>query len=442
MANTVNVLGCLRPTGAVVVGHARGTLTSRYVHVVDAVLLADADRVSGAIARAVADETAAKIVEPKAVVFPRPIGVMSGYQLRRSGSGGISDLLSQRMLSASVSRLLAGIVVAAGLINPAFAQQLTREEMTAYLTQSICIGEAGAPMTALPIDDKCLRSRLQRSDDLATYRKHDWPNVLNVPAIALGYQASDSVIQRRASRMLVVQTFDFGTDGRTFGKFDGGLGDGGQVAVLVDGWASFVMTEDGGGGVQWFVGEGCRTSSDADAKSKSWLTFRDSVTGPKWGSALARLNITGNPNTCPSRFNDAYTRYRTDRIEFPFRVIDVAPVVTSLLRQLDVVVSEHYGGSDIRSADHLERFFFAKRLGLVRWERWANGGLVQPPAVHAAAHMLAQTARCPNLEGYGAPNPNWQLADCRTWTTLVRQTTPWSVDNYQWPALNGFGRPD
>jgi hypothetical protein len=33
-------------------GHSRGTMTSRYVHVVDGTLLAAADRVTGAIARA------------------------------------------------------------------------------------------------------------------------------------------------------------------------------------------------------------------------------------------------------------------------------------------------------------------------------------------------------------------------------------------------------
>lgn len=75
-----------------------------------------------------------------------------------------------------------------------------------------------------------------------------------------GYQASDSVVQRRGARTLVVQTFDFGAGGRVFGRFDGGLGtgsggtgggDGGQVLMLVDGWSTAVMTEDGGGGVQW-----------------------------------------------------------------------------------------------------------------------------------------------------------------------------------------------
>ena len=51
-ATTANTLGCSEPTIAAMLGHSRGTMTSRYVHVVDATLLAAADRTAGAIARA------------------------------------------------------------------------------------------------------------------------------------------------------------------------------------------------------------------------------------------------------------------------------------------------------------------------------------------------------------------------------------------------------
>jgi hypothetical protein len=190
--------------------------------------------------------------------------------------------------------------------------------------------------------------------------------------------------------------------------------------------------------VQWFVGEGCRTSRAPDAAFSSWLVYRNDAQAREWRSALARLNITGAATTCPPHFGVAYTRYRLDQVEFPFRIIRAGPVAAEL-RRLDVVVSEHYGGSDIPSADHLERFFLAKGLGLVRWERWANGNLAQPPAVQRAERMLAQTARCPELSGYAAPDPNWRLIDCRTWTTLVPQNQDWSVDDYNWSALGDFG---
>jgi hypothetical protein len=56
-----NELGFSEPTIAAMLGHSRGTMTSRYVHVVDETLLAAADRVSGAIAHALAGGKPAKV---------------------------------------------------------------------------------------------------------------------------------------------------------------------------------------------------------------------------------------------------------------------------------------------------------------------------------------------------------------------------------------------
>ena len=307
-----------------------------------------------------------------------------------------------------------------------------------FLVQSLCLDPAGKPTTTLPTDPACTVRRLQRSDDPAPYRKHDWPNVLGDPATPHGYQASDSVTMQRGGRTLVVQTFDFGTNGRTFGTFDGGRGDGGQVALILGDWSSFVLTEDGGGGVQWFIGEGCRSAGPSDRRFLSWLIFREPVAGT-WQDGMARLNIAPSIESCPRRFNDAYTRYRRDEVEFPFRIVGPGKVRDERHR-LDVVVSEHYGGSDIPSADHLERFFFARGLGMVRWERWANGKVTRDRQAAAMATALAQTARCPALKDYGAPGRDWLLADCRTWTVMIPQNRPWSVDDYGWPALQAFGR--
>ena len=307
-----------------------------------------------------------------------------------------------------------------------------------FLVQSVCLDPAGKPTSTLPVDPACTTRRLQRSDDPAPYRKHDWPNVLGDPATSHGYQASDSVTMQRGGRTLVVQTFDFGTNGRTFGTFDGGRGDGGQVALILGDWSSFVLTEDGGGGVQWFIGEGCRSAGPSDRRFLSWLIFREPVAGT-WQDGMARLNIAPNIESCPRRFNDAYTRYRRDAVEFPFRIVGPAGVRDERYR-LEVVVSEHYGGSDIPSADHLERFFFARGLGMVRWERWANGKVTRDRQAAAMATALAQTARCPALKDYGAPGRDWLLADCRTWTVMIPQNRPRSVDDYGWRALQAFGR--
>jgi integrase len=61
-ATTANMLGCSEPTIAAMLGHSRGTVTSRYVHHIDEMLLEAADRVAGAIARAMAGGTSAEVV--------------------------------------------------------------------------------------------------------------------------------------------------------------------------------------------------------------------------------------------------------------------------------------------------------------------------------------------------------------------------------------------
>jgi hypothetical protein len=287
-----------------------------------------------------------------------------------------------------------------------------------------------------------VRRRPQRSDDTAVYRKHDWPNRLDELATVLGYQASDSVLERRGSRTIVLQTFDFGTGGRTFGTFDAGRGDGGQVLLFIGDWASFAMTEDGSGGVQWFLGETCRSAVDPDARFLGWLVFGSHAARAEWQSTVARLNIATSPAACPALFNAAFTRFRLESIELPFRVVDDPSHVRELPVVLEVIVSEHYGGHDIRTADHLERFYLARGLGLVRWERWANANLPQPPGAGEASRMLGATSRCPRVADYGRPAAGWLLVDCRTWTSLVRQKTSWRVRDYRWPVLDALGALD
>lgn len=62
-ATTANTLGCSEPTIAAMLGHSRGTITSRYVHVVDATLISAADRVSGVINAALAGRLTATVVD-------------------------------------------------------------------------------------------------------------------------------------------------------------------------------------------------------------------------------------------------------------------------------------------------------------------------------------------------------------------------------------------
>jgi hypothetical protein len=93
--------------------------------------------------------------------------------------------------------------------------------------------------------------------------------------------------------------------------------------------------------------------------------------GGAWSEKLT--TITPRPDDCPTEFNDAYTRYRLDRMTLPFRMSSMSSTAVSIRHEMEVVVSEHYGGGSITSADHLERFFFAWGLGLVRWDAGRMG---------------------------------------------------------------------
>ncbi len=62
-ATTANTLGCSEAAIAGMLGHVRSSVTARYAHNVDAVLLAAADRVAGAIAHALDGGKPAKVVK-------------------------------------------------------------------------------------------------------------------------------------------------------------------------------------------------------------------------------------------------------------------------------------------------------------------------------------------------------------------------------------------
>ena len=62
-------------------------------------------------------------------------------------------------------------------VGPVLSQQMSHAEMIEHLAQSICIDVAGEPTDALPVDEGCSLFRPQRANDIAIYRKHDWPNL-------------------------------------------------------------------------------------------------------------------------------------------------------------------------------------------------------------------------------------------------------------------------
>jgi hypothetical protein len=249
--------------------------------------------------------------------------------------------------------------------------------------------------------------------DPALYRAMDWGQGSD---IWNGYQTNDSGLYGS----WVVGPFGFSPQpGAPSPGYDRARGDGGQLFGVAPGSTGYgnvayvTFTEDGGGGRQWFCGDG-------------WWLF-DSNANWQWKDALISLSISTNGfGGCPG-LGDSYTRWRrVNPLYVPVIIRDAytngVPLESGW--NLDVIISEHYSGTSVANATALERFYFARNLGHIRWESWST----LLPAVDLGN-------RCPYVYGAEAPGPGWNLVDCRMWTNFV-PSSGWSVNSFNWP-LNG-----
>ena len=277
---------------------------------------------------------------------------------------------------------------------------------------------AGASAELLPflVQSDCLPWSCQGGPILHAgralpWRKHDWPDARWRPTPPGGHQASDSLLTRFRGAEAVLQSFDFGDGPRRFGRFDAGDGDGGQVLVRTpEGWA-IAMTEDGGNGVQWFQRPDCTPGG--------WLVAGATATA-EWQEAVAPLHLRRRPDECPAVLDRSLTRWRVAPVTYPWR----SPGLPGGRFTTDTLLSEHFSHPTREGSDHLERSWYARHLGLLRWERWER------PGDTAQAASLAATRRCPEVAGSEAPAPGWRRVDCRMWTNFL----PGPATPEPWPA--------
>jgi hypothetical protein len=273
-----------------------------------------------------------------------------------------------------------------------------------FLAQSECVGAGGAPLVGvLPFEAECQNQRAAVPGHLP-YRRIDWS----------GVQASDAVLLPSGA---IAQTFDFGDAPRAFGRLDRGLGDGGDLVVITPSGVGIEQTEDGGAGRQWWRDPFCRQGA-------GWLLFEGQPT-TEWRSRVSQLGMVRNAEDCARDFSFVYTRWRQQPVELPWR--DNRGGEGAVV--LNSIISEHFAGTAINNADHMERFVFSEGIGKTLWQRWEHSGRTHRNAdeLRGAIAAMEGDNRCP-VAG-DVPAPGWVLADCRVWMNFDRAGGQWMA----WP---------
>jgi hypothetical protein len=331
-----------------------------------------------------------------------------------------------RLLAAVMSAL----VVGAGLGGyPAFAANSARGGQAPasaidLLIQKVCVDRGGK---VLPVDPFACRDpdrlRPLRIGEALPYHHHDQPR----PGHPEGVQRKDSypMLDLRG-RLLVVSTFDF----EPFGRFKA-WGDGYDIYVVRDGWASVGGTRDGGGFSTTFFGAGCRPWG-------GWVLFP--AANPVVGGGID-LPIAGRywqqngeawPGRCdPSRLPLSSTSW--DWLPgFAFGGVNGSP-----LKKLDALRSIHGnpGGPAFLTRGHLEVFYSTKLYGLTRWETWRpRQQIEQGEEWRRQAEFVRKVCGGPYQMTYRGVE--LVMSACRDWSAVTITATPEPPPPWPIPDLN------
>src|ERR1700724_3715713 len=150
------------------------------------------------------------------------------------------------------------------------------EVISDFLIQNVCLDASRTVLEGVSPtggDPRCATQRDLTPGEKLSYHKHDHPSPGDRAAVARGYQRRDSFpVETGTFGRVVEHSFDFGAgEGRRFGVFDAGKGDGGDIALLSGDDVSIAATEDGGAGVPVFVGPHCAEPVGAPALAGSWI---------------------------------------------------------------------------------------------------------------------------------------------------------------------------
>ena len=100
---------------------------------------------------------------------------------------------------------------------------------------------------------------------------------------------------------------------------------------------------------------------------------------------------------------------------------------------MSTIIVEHFDAASIANAHALERFYYVRGFGKLRWEAW-----VTDATKASQAEALARSGRCAALADSGPPAAGWRMVDCRMWTNIVVDPTHagWRVRDFNWPPAD------
>lgn len=310
-----------------------------------------------------------------------------------------------------------------------------RETVYDFLVQDVCVDGAGKIMqNATPVDDssRCPRHRNLQIGERLPYHKSDWPHADQAAMHVNGYQIDDTFpIDTKKYGAVVVQSRVFlAADGSYTGRRGGG------VYIISPNSAASGITEDPNG-IQLFFGPGCQSPDVSQRILDAWVVVDKTYSPSHPGNVVARL--TRFPERCP-QLTFAYTSWETVPVTFRVRS---GGVVKSA--GFETLISDHFGGKAPELAPNMERFYFTRELGLLRWERWQNFDRQKRSTDAERADEMSRSNQCDPVQHRPAGGGNWAMVACRQYTNLVPAAASEGDSSTEWidrirsdPATQGL----
>jgi hypothetical protein len=288
-----------------------------------------------------------------------------------------------------------------------------------FLVQDVCLNASGTVLSLSPTSSKCASTRNLKPKEYLPYHKDDQPGNDTNPADVSGFHRSDSFPS--ADGASIVQTFDFGSNGNTFGVKD--IKDGFNVYETRGSVASLIATANTQGGVQYFVSSPCNPKAKSFKDSNdAWIVASTTLQVGVSGKAVSKLAGANTPSVCPDVYDESLATWSIPTQKVGYTSGD----------QLVSLVSFRYSHKFISDSDHFEKFYFTREFGPTRWERWERTGTTYHTDEKVRANAQSASQVCNGSSEAQDSIGMWYRVDCREWTNIVVTPSPekpqdWSV---------------